>query len=992
MPLVSYDEALASRGATALAKEQPTDGQEAPAALDLATAVLRQNNVAAGGYDDVPLLERYAKAPFGGHGFVQAVDDMLNADPNYDPLSEENLAGYEQFADRFIGAGRPEESARIKNRIDGELADQRVIAQAGGWGLASSIAAGLTDPVTLASMMIPAGGSTRLARIASNVAQGVALDSASEFALHGEQELRTPGQSVLNVGAGALLTGALSTLATRMTRREFEDLRQVARDHTAAVRDEAPAQIESTGGAARTGYGTTLEDETVAPGGAAVLKSLGKISPLGRVMQSTSKRARIVMQELLDVPFLLNKHLRGVSSPPSVEGLVKRAQADRYRLLKETDAAWAGYKERGGTMSRSRFGEELSFALRRGDESIEPEVARVARIYRQYFDRSLAELKATKLVPQDSNVQFAMSYLPRLYDHAKIRANRIAFEQALEDYFSRSGQVDQAEVRTAVADVVDTVKGSLRGHAQIQPGFVGRTGSINARVLNVPDEVLEPWLVNDIEQIVESYVRTTAPQLELAKKFGELDMRQQFQDVRDEFVAMRERARTNEGKEHITKEMENTLADLQAVRDQLLGKYGAPADPDSALVRTGRVFRTINYLRLLGGQVMSSLPDAGRIVARHGLVKTAKKVGQLVTDSGVRNLTRAEAQRVGTALEYVLNTRAQTLGEIGDEMAGSKLDRFLRRESNRFSRLTLMSSWNSAMKTLAVGLEQDAIIRAAKGGKLSQYQRGVLANLGVGERMSERINRQLQEHASDVEGLYRSNAESWTDREAADAFETALVKSADIAVLTKGVGDTPLFMAKEIGKTLLQFKSFGMASVNRLLIPMLQGVAAKDIATINGAWMMLAIGALANAARDTAAGFKPATDPSRIAIEAFDRAGFSAFLSEPFDIASGTFGGPRFGRFTSQNVVETLGGPTFGTVGDIQATIQGVFTEGGTFDPRLKQSDIYRFRKLLPYQNLFYLRRLVNALEGEFGEGLGAQGAGSKSFLERAANTKTLNR
>jgi len=1245
MPLVPHEVSIAARRETLPAQTHIEDLPEPESnanGLALAAAALRQNNVLS----NAPQLISDAAASF---------DDIY--DPAFNPLDDKQLAGYEMFAERFINSRSESESQRIKNRIDTELEDRRVISEAGWAGVASSIAAGLADPITIASMAVPVLGSgTRGVRIAKGIAAAMAFDTAQELALHAEQSLRTLQESAINVGAGALLTGALGGLATRMSKAEFQAVRDAARAHEEAI---APAfgGVESTGGAARVGFGTTLEDESVAKGGEAILKTLGRINPLARVMGSMSKRARIVMQELAEVPFLLNKHLKGIATPRSVEGEVLAEQAHRYSLLEETDKAFTEYKRAGGGLSRGEYAEEISAALRRGDVSMDPGIQKLVGSYRKYFDESLKKLKAAGLLPEEAGVQFAMSYLPRLYDHAKIRSTRIAFEDALTDWFSRSGQVEQAEVRTAVADVIDTVNGSLRDHAQIARGFVGKTGSLNARTLDVPDEVLEPWLVNDIERIVETYIRDTAPQLALAKRFGDLDMRQPMQDVRDEYVALRERATSNVAKAAITEEMERTLDDIQAVRDIILGKFGKPANPDSILVRTGRVFRAWNYVRLLGGQVLSSLPDAGRIVARHGLVKTAAKVARLVTDSGLRNLTKTEAHRVGTALEYVLNTRADTLAEIGDEFASSKLDRVLRRESNRFSRVTGMATWNSALKTLAVALEQDAIVRAAKGGKLSKFQRGQLAALGIGDQMLARISKQLEERATgagiqarpipsqslaseadavskkapaavtrpdvpgqvdgqdeyfdaarklhsamryardvdlrdpaavskiagrkvlsitqfirdtggiiddggelaardvthksmpglvrksengrgDMDGvrervfeagyfpgkadyneisdseifdaiaddlaglrrypdsvaevvakiraehdfigrlesqgisrdmsvsdvakrlrelddeareftehaashqdsfdeyealqngqleqgafrealreaqpgeaapppkklpsssrrparaddLFRANTEAWTDREAAEAFEAALLKSSNEVVLTKGVADVPLFMSKEIGKTLLQFKSFGMAAVNRLLIPMAQGLAHGDLATINGAWMMMALGALANAARDTAAGYKPATDPSRIAIEAFDRAGFTTFLAEPFDVLSGTVAGPRFGRFTSQSIVETLGGPTFGTGEDIRKTLQGMFTEGGTFDPKMKADDLYRFRKLLPYQNLFYLRRVVNMLEGEFGEVLGLEGATRKSTAERLTEMKELHR
>ena len=60
----------------------------------------------------------------------------------------------------------------------------------------------------------------------------------------------------------------------------------------------------------------------------------------------------------------------------------------------------------------------------------------------------------------------------------------------------------------------------------------------------------------------------------------------------------------------------------------------------------------------------------------------------------------------------------------------------------------------------------------------------------------------------------------------------------------------------------------------------------------------------------------------------------------------------------------------------------------GKEPPKLDlQADIHKMRKLVPYQNVFYLRRFVNALEGETGELFGAKGSTTRSFGERTAET-----
>lgn len=998
MPLVPYEAAVLSRRATLGGMAQPGDvAEDAPPLLDTLAASIRKNNSL--GDDDVReavLRGTAAGGPTMGlaEAFVQQVASSFDNvyDPHFDPLSDEQLAGYEPYADRFIGSGSAAESQRIKNRINTELANNEVIRQSGWAGVASSIAAGLVDPITIASMAVPVVGTgTRTVRIAKGIAASIALDSAQELVLHSEQELRTAGESVINVGAGALLTGALGHIATRIPKAEFTRIQKELKTWTDGVSPHAEG-AESTAGAARTGFGTTLEDETVARGGEGLLKSLGQVSPIGRVLQSQSKRARILLQQLVEVVPLLNKHFKGIPSPMSVERVVAKEQAARHYLLQATDEAWRSHKLAGGAMTRDRFAEEISVALRRGDQSIDADVTKVARVYRQYFDQSLEQLKAARLVPEDTTTQFAQSYLPRVYDHLKIRATRNELEQTLGKWFSRSGQVDQAEVQTAVQDVIGAITGDVKGSARVSGDFVGKTGSLQARTLSVPDEVLEPWLVNNIDHIMDRYIRTVTPQLRITQAFGDLDMKQALQDVTDEYQALITRASTSEAKTALSDEMGRVQSDIIKLRDRLLGTHGAPADPNSFLVRTGRVVRSWNYIRTLGGQVFASFADVGRTVMRHGLQRTGSKLARLAGSPELRALSREQAHKAGVAFDYAMNTRSDTLGEIGDELQYSRVDRFLRRESNRFTRITFMASWNDALKTTAVALEQDAIIAAAKGGQMTAFQRATMASLGVGDRMLERIGEQLDVHAVKTDGLHRANTDAWTDKEASAAFEHALGKSAETVVMTKGAGDTPHFLATELGRTLLQFKGFGIASVNRLLIPAAQGVAHGDLATLNGLWMMMAMGAVSNAARDYAAGFKPATDPGRAAIEAFDRAGLTAYISEPFDVASGLVGGPRIGRFTAGDILETGAGPAFGSLVVAFNTARGIFTEGGVSDPHVKAADIYRLRKLLPYQNLFYLRRVINMLEGEFGEFVGADGATSQSFGDRLVETKDLQR
>lgn len=72
---------------------------------------------------------------------------------------------------------------------------------------------------------------------------------------------------------------------------------------------------------------------------------------------------------------------------------------------------------------------------------------------------------------------------------------------------------------------------------------------------------------------------------------------------------------------------------------------------------------------------------------------------------------------------------------------------------------------------------------------------------------------------------------------------------------------------------------------------------------------------------------------------------------------SAMFGAPPASRYQSRNGIGALFGPTFDLGGDIKNITSGVLN--GEFDDR----EVRSVRKLLPFQNLFYLAPLLNQVE-----------------------------
>ncbi len=949
MPFVSSTPEL---GEIARIPAPPPPGPR-PGVLDTLSAAFRVNNEVSSLYDVVT-------SGFLGRGHA--------VNPQYDPLSDISGTEDELHADRFIESTSPAETAAIRAQIRREEADRQTIREAGPWGLAASVAAGAVAPSTLAAMVVPFGGATRLAQAARAVAGGLAVDIPSEALFHQTQVTRTASDTAFNVGGGVLLNGILGGAITpRLTRAEFDALSARLDDELRAP----PVDFEgSTAGAAAVDSGTSLADEGIARGGETLAKTIGRISPLSRLLTSPARAVRRVAQQLVEVPFVLTKNERGIATPVAVETLAKRWDAALVRMVREFDEAFTAYRGRvraegGEPLNFAAFKREVAGAMRRSDQSVIPEAASAAARARQMVIEPIKRRAIRAgILPADVATVGAESYLPRLYDVRRIKANLTAWERMLRAQFEARG-IDSAEAAEIGEQVTNSILGSTRGFVQLDPNVVVRAGNLAERIVRIPDDVLEPWLISDAEEVLSRYVRSVTPQVEMADRFGDLDLKQAFQDVVDEYAIRQERALGDDKlKAALEQRMKADLDDLRGLRDRILGKYGMPADPDSVLVRSARLFRTYNYVRLLGGQVLSSFADVGRVVMQHGLARTGRGMATLATNLNRWKLAREDGTRLAVGLDWTLNTRGATLGEIGD-WAETPIERYAQQAANAFSRVTLMSTWNSSLKFLGVAIEQDHILELAgrrlAGKALSTRERTVMAQLGIDESMLSRIGYEFAQHG-ETDGLRRARLDLWSDREARTTLAAALRKSADTVVLTKGAGDTPLLMSNELVRTLLQFKSFGQAAVNRLVIPTAQGLARGDVATLNGLLLMLGLGTLRYAAKQWTADQPIETDAATLVREAVDGAGLTAYLVDPYDVGAAITGAPRWSRYTDRHWTETALGPTAGTITDLGLTAEGISHEG------VSARDVHKIRKLLPLQNVFYVRRLINLLEEESAE------------------------
>jgi hypothetical protein len=526
------------------------------------------------------------------------------------------------------------------------------------------------------------------------------------------------------------------------------------------------------------------------------------------------------------------------------------------------------------------------------------------------------------------------------------------------------------EIRAIVDDITDNILGVASGRLPYDVVSNVR-GPMKERTLNIPDSLIEDFLESDIDIVARQYMRTMAPDVEISRLYGDANMQQQLDEVRDSYNELIKQATTEKQRTKLHKQLKNDTRDIEAIRDRLRGTYRQPEDPNSFFIRAGRTLRDANFMRMLGGMTISAIPDLSRPVAVNGLKPVARGLKALIMSPRVFGMALAEVKKAAVGWDMVLNGRVASLAEITDIYnKGSTFERGLRSASDVFSKLTLMSQWNTALKSFSGVVTQDRILGAVVDvaeGRASKSTIKRLASSGIGEDQAKAIARQFSQFGDDG-SLRLSNGHLWENKDALETFRAAVLKDVDRAILTPGEGEKPLWTSSEMGKMVFQFKTFAATAHNKILMADLQ---YRDAEALNGFLLSVALGGAAYGVKEFFAGREISTDPEKLIVESLDRSGAFGYFWDINNIAEKAtrgqigvnklIGADPMSRYASRNLMGALLGPSMGTVEDL-ATVTGAVSQG-----EFTESDLRRVRKLLPGQNLFYIRQLLNSLEEDIG-------------------------
>jgi len=1011
-------------------------------------------------------------------------DDVRQGQPTaaFNPL-DEDLTGYEDKAGSFVYMTTPEDVQRMKSHIDKERENDSLLRESGALGLAAGFAAGVFDPVNL----IPVGGAALktytmggsiLRGAATTARAGLLSTTAAEALLQSSQESRTIGESAANVTGGTILSGVLGGAIGAYTGKSLskvgKDLEsELVVPHPDEVDTAEPNSIyvgEDSVGAMRTERETTLGEEKIANSFGAD-KLFGSLNPQMRLSTSPSVESRRAIQEVVATPFYTAKNDKGIANPTAIETLVNIRDADAGNMIVNQTQSFAAYKKRMKEqgekgMSPEEFRAEVSFANRRDDKSVIPEVQKQANYVRKNVIEPLTlAAQEVGLLGKELKTKTALSYLHRMYDKQRIIAKRDEFKAKLSDALGREHgsmqtkmegriteieaeadinilrlreeikqkQVDiEARIKKDAKDIeikrlkidikklnkdikgieakvgadrvpdlskdeldllADDIIGNILGHSDARMPYdikVAARGPFKERVLDfVRDEEIENFLINDSEVIGRKYIRTMAADIAIQEKYGTMDVIGDTgvitQKINADYNNLIDKAKTEKERINLENRRNRDLKDIAAMVDQIRGTYGRADNPDSIISRAGESLMKVNVLTSLGGMTISAIPDLARNVMVHGVSRTMKDaVVPLMTNMKGIKAAGKEVKMAGGAFEMELNNRTMSMHEIQDPyIGGTKFEKGLMSATNSFGKIVLMTQWNNALKNISGIITQGRLIDSTIGtarGIVSKNDARYLNLMGIDAKMAKRIASQVEKFGDNVKGKQIAGTDKWTDLGAQRAFRVAIRKEIDKTIVTPGAGDVPLvFKGTLAGRMVGQFKSFGFAATNKILI---SGLQERDAKLMNGWILSTALGMMVYAFKTWDRGAELSDDPMVWLREGIDRSGNVTMITGGEQLlnkvtrghisASALMGAPPLTRYASRNVTGSLLGPSLGKAQDIVSII-GSAAGAVTGDGEWSKSDTRAMRRLTPLQNIAVVRQLFDEMETGINESLGVE-------------------
>lgn len=673
-------------------------------------------------------------------------------------------------------------------------------------------------------------------------------------------------------------------------------------------------------------------------------------------------------------------------------------------------------------LSMEEFNKEVTFALRRNSTSRIPQAVAAAKAVREMVFRPLGEEAVDWGIADDIMLEGDEFYVPRFYRKDLIMAETWktpnGFRQRLRNHYRnlqymyrKSAGLQEGEklrkagrytpsdefmdfnddrIRKLVDGIIDNILNTPRG--SYNKGIyrvIGEAMVFHERELDIDDLLIEDYLENDIQSVISRYTHSAGFHVEKAKTFGAgvdpietitSTVRRDYEPIIDEAraKAVKQGKDPEEAAKALVEIQEKDIRDLVRTLAQLEGIHGLPDDPYHPGYRFGKALRDLNFVTDLGSITVAALPDVGRPVIVQGMGPYMRVIKQFAENPEFFKLTRNEARVMGIAMESINNQRINALrGNIDELLEQNWLEKKFETTSRLFARGTGINLWNDTFKHISSALVQDYIslsARAIRAGTADERQIKEMARLGFSWESMNKIAAQVDEFGENIDGTIVPMVSNWSNKDLRMMVQGIVATEVDNIIVTPTLAEMPQSLSHPMVKLLLQFKSFAISAHSKILAQGAGRLANGDKHMVSFFVTSMALGWATLNIKSFLSGKKLPENEWDLAYEVIDQTGMLGWINEPVQlVAKGTEGDISPSALWNEDAQEltkyryrNLGdwaGPSAGLAVDalsmadaVRAYLKGELVE---------EKDVRAIRRMMPFQNVWYLRWLFNIIEDE---------------------------
>jgi hypothetical protein len=868
--------------------------------------------------------------------------DKKQDDPSYDPASDKRIKKDELW--NYIDSGSYDETTRIMKRIQEQRQDMAILSMSQS-GVAEFTSSMLT-PTTIAPLapLRFMKSTSALNRFMGAGAFNAAVMAPEELIMAEQNVNRDLSHAALTIAAAGLIGGGLNAaIGGRYVSRTVvgDDLDEfgepVYRSAGASVSPEKAreAQWAMMEGDAFVETGVGIEKLGWNP----VNRLIKSLSPVARSLAPEMVDMGGMMQKKVKDGVEMAQSVESTFRTKYLSGLLGAMRSGQEAYL-----SYRGVNAKGGDVRKSfqtigvrvkdaatrqtdflseyQFRERVSRAMRRNDiddigDTASPFVTQAAQAYRKQLDllakngtevglfkrqlnsqliaaREIGDAvliarleKALKdLQEKGLLVNTAETYVPKVARIDKIMANEALFLRKVSEWAIANKGMNPNAAQKFARESMDSYTNARPYLSPEDPDmfdFIVKPSGIKARTSEIPDEVIEEFLENDIEVLIRHQTKTMGMDIELERAFGGIDMRDVINQVTNDYEQLISKAKTAKERKDLSNRMEADIRDIRGLRDRLRGTYGASKDPHAMSSRFVRNLKSFNVIVGMGGAMVSSIPDIARTVMVEGITNTY--------EYGIKNLFKSnqsivkkmmddEMKMAAISADVLLGLRSSAFSDIGD-MFGARFgfERGMNSTASMMFMLNGLNIWNQVLKEFAGNVTALRMTKAimTDWSKLSKSDKEKLLKNGISAQDHAQMRQLIEKNGTKEQGIWMPNTSSWGNDIQVRKFRNALNQNVDRIIVTPGAGDRALWTSTELGSLMTQFKSYGQGATVRLLA---SGLQERDGAFWQGAFMLIGLASIVNEFKRAQYGIDSKETFDEKLLNAIDRSGIGGYFTD----------------------------------------------------------------------------------------------------------------